>query len=143
MRISDWSSDVCSSDLELYDQVQVLNGASAFLFGAAPGGSALGGTVNLQPKRARDKDTNRVTVNYLSDSHIGGAFDFGRRMGADGSVGIRVNGAGRWGDIAIDDEYRSSIVLGAALDWRSDRARLSLDLAYPRAKVQHRPEEHT
>ena len=122
---------------ELYDQVQVLNGASAFLFGAAPGGSALGGTVNLQPKRARDKDTNRVTVNYLSDSHIGGAFDFGRRMGADGSVGIRVNGAGRWGDIAIDDEYRSSIVLGAALDWRSDRARLSLDLAYQRAKVQH------
>src|SRR3546814_597245 len=76
MRISDWSSDVCSSDL-------------------------------------------------------------GRRMGADGSVGIRVNGAGRWGDIAIDDEYRSSIVLGAALDWRSDRARLSLDLAYQRAKVQH------
>src|SRR3546814_8457065 len=95
MRISDWSSDVCSSDLELYDQVQVLNGASAFLFGAAPGGSALGGTVNLQPKRARDKDTNRVTVNYLSDSHIGGAFDFGRQMGADGSVGIRVNGADR------------------------------------------------
>ncbi|ALC11136.1 TonB-dependent receptor [Sphingopyxis sp. 113P3] len=122
---------------ELYDQVQVLNGASAFLFGAAPGGSALGGTVNLQPKRAKDRDTNRVTVNYLSDSHIGGAFDFGRRMGADGSVGIRVNGAGRWGDIAIDDEYRSSIVLGAALDWRSDRARLSLDLAYQRAKVQH------
>jgi len=122
---------------ELYDQVQVLNGASAFLFGAAPGGSALGGTVNLQPKRAKDRDTNRVTINYLSDSHIGGAFDFGRRMGADGSVGIRINGAGRWGDIAIDDEYRSSVVLGAALDWRSDRARLSLDLAYQRAKVQH------
>lgn len=122
---------------ELYDQVQVLNGASAFLFGAAPGGTALGGTVNLQPKRARDKDINRITANYLSDAHIGGAFDFGRRMGADGAFGIRVNGAGRWGDTAIDDEYRSSVVLGTALDWRSDRARLSLDLAYQRAKVQH------
>jgi iron complex outermembrane receptor protein len=122
---------------ELYDQVQVLNGASAFLFGAAPGGSALGGTVNLQPKRARDKDINRVTANYLSDGHFGGAFDFGRRFGEDGAFGVRINGAGRWGDIAIDDEYRSSVVVGAAFDWRSERARLSLDLAYQRAKVQH------
>src|SRR3546814_19579449 len=58
-------------------------------------------------------------------------------MGADGAVGIRINGAGRWGDIAIDDEYRSSVVLGAGIDWRSERARLSLDLAYQRAKVEH------
>ena len=34
---------------ELYDSVQVLNGASAFLNGAAPGGSGLGGSVNLIP----------------------------------------------------------------------------------------------
>jgi iron complex outermembrane receptor protein len=122
---------------ELYDQVQVLNGASAFLFGAAPGGTALGGTVNLQPKRARDKDITRVTANYLSDAHIGGAFDFGRRLGPDGAFGVRVNGAGRWGDIAIDDEYRSSVVVGAGIDWRSERARLSLDLAFQRAKVEH------
>lgn len=122
---------------ELYDQVMVLNGASAFLFGAAPGGTALGGTVNLQPKRAKDRDTNRVTANYLSDSHLGGAFDFGRRFGEDGAFGARINGAGRWGDIAIDDEYRSSVVVGAGLDWRSERARLSLDLAFQRAKVEH------
>src|SRR3546814_15171707 len=42
---------------ELYDQVQVLNGASAFLFGAAPGGTALGGTLNqigIAAGRARE-----------------------------------------------------------------------------------------
>jgi iron complex outermembrane receptor protein len=32
---------------ELYDSVQILNGANAFLNGAAPGGSAIGGGVNL------------------------------------------------------------------------------------------------
>ncbi|RYD82585.1 MAG: TonB-dependent siderophore receptor, partial [Sphingomonadales bacterium] len=32
---------------ELFESVQVLNGASAFLNGAAPGGSGLGGSVNL------------------------------------------------------------------------------------------------
>lgn len=121
---------------ELYDQVQILNGASAFLFGAAPGGTALGGTVNLRPKRAGDKPINRLTANYLSDSHVGGAFDFARRS-QDGSFGVRINGAGRWGDISIDDEYRSSTVLGAGMDYRSGGLRLSLDLAYQRAKVQH------
>ena len=121
---------------ELYSQVQILNGASAFLFGAAPGGTALGGTINLQPKRATNKSINRVTVNYLSGKHFGGAFDFGRRS-ADGAFGVRVNGAARSGDISIDDEFRSSVVGGLGLDWHSDRLRLSLDLAVQRAKVQH------
>ena len=122
---------------ELYDQVQILNGASAFLFGAAPGGTALGGTVNLRPKRAGVRPINRVTVNYLSDEHFGGAFDFGRRFGAGDEIGVRVNGAGRWGDISIDDEYRSSTVLGLGLDYRTGPLRVSLDLAYQRAEVRH------
>ena len=121
---------------ELYDQVQILNGASAFLFGAAPGGSALGGTVNLTPKRAKDRDTNRLTANWLSDKHFGGAFDFGRRFG-DGSFGARINGAFRSGDIAIDDEFRRSAVLGGSFDWRTDNLRVSLDLAYQNVKAQH------
>lgn len=122
---------------ELYDQIQILNGASAFLFGAAPGGSALGGTVNLTPKRAKDKDTNRLTANWLSDKHFGGAFDFGRRFGADGAFGARINGAYRSGDIAIDGEFRRSAVVGGSFDWRTDNLRVSLDLAYQSVKAQH------
>lgn len=122
---------------ELYDQVQILNGASAFLFGAAPGGTALGGTVNLRPKRAGNRPTNRLTANWLSDTHFGGAFDFGRRFGDDDSFGVRVNGAGRWGDIAVDDEYRESTVLGTSFDYRSGGFRASIDLAYQRSKVEH------
>ncbi|WP_447728635.1 TonB-dependent receptor [Sphingomonas koreensis] len=122
---------------ELYDQVQILNGASAFLFGAAPGGSALGGTVNLTPKRAKGKDTNRLTANWLSDKHFGGAFDFGRRFGADGAFGARINGAFRSGDIAIDDEFRRSAVVGGSFDYRTDNLRVSLDLAYQNVKAQH------
>lgn len=36
---------------ELASSVQVINGASAFLNGAAPGGSGIGGSVNILPKR--------------------------------------------------------------------------------------------
>ena len=37
---------------ELLERVEVFRGASAFLNGAAPGGSGLGGSVNIVPKRA-------------------------------------------------------------------------------------------
>lgn len=121
---------------ELYDQVQVLNGASAFLNGAAPGGSGQGGSVNLIPKRAGDNPLTRVTANYTSSGHVGGSFDVSRRF-ADGAIGLRINGAGREGDVAIDDEFRSTYVLGGALDYRGTDVRLSLDLAYQRVQVRH------
>ena len=60
---------------ELYSGVQVLNGASAFLNGAAPGGSGIGGNVNLQLKRATRDPLTRVTANYISSGHFGGSVD--------------------------------------------------------------------
>ncbi|HSJ78709.1 MAG TPA: TonB-dependent receptor [Erythrobacter sp.] len=122
---------------ELYESVQVLNGSSAFLNGAAPGGSGIGGSVNLIPKRATDADINRVTLGYTGPEHVGGSFDIGRRMGAGGEWGIRINGTARSGDVAIDDEFRSTYVLGAAIDYNSGPLRASIDLAYQRVKVSH------
>ena len=77
---------------ELYGQVQVLNGASAFLNGAAPGGTGLGGSVNLLTKRAGAQPLTRLTPGYISEGHIGGSADVSRRFGGD-RWGIRVNGA--------------------------------------------------
>lgn len=122
---------------ELYEQVQVLNGSSAFLNGAAPGGSGIGGSVNLIPKRATQGDTARATLGYTAPEHIGGSFDVGRRFGTNGEWGIRINGAAREGDVSVDDEFRSTYVLGGAIDYDSGPLRLSLDLAYQRVKVSH------
>lgn len=122
---------------ELAQSVQVLNGSSAFINGAAPGGSGIGGSVNLMPKRAGDHDLNRLTLNYTGPEHIGGAFDVSRRFGANGEWGIRINGTARRGDVAIDDEFRSSYVLGGAFDYDSGPLRLALDVVYQRVKVQH------
>ena len=120
---------------ELFDSVQVLNGASAFLNGAAPGGSGLGGSVNLQLKRAGNDPLNRVTAGYSSDTHFGGSFDVARRIGEGGEWGLRVNGAYRSGDLAIDREDRKALVLGAALDFDSGPFRAALDLAYQEIRV--------
>jgi iron complex outermembrane recepter protein len=122
---------------ELYESVQVLNGSTAFLNGAAPGGTGIGGSVNLIPKRAAGTAINRVTAGYTGPEHIGGSFDVGRRFGSGGEWGIRINGTARAGDASIDDEFRSTYVLGAAIDYDSGPLRASLDLAYQRVKVSH------
>lgn len=121
---------------ELYQEVQVLNGATAFLNGAAPGGTGIGGSVNLIAKRAGDAPLTRITGNYTSDSHFGGSFDVSRRFGDDGAWGVRINGAGRSGDVAIEDEFRSSYVIGGAIDYRGAAVRLSADLGYQRVRIR-------
>jgi len=125
---------------ELYESVQVLNGSSAFLNGAAPGGSGIGGSVNLTPKRAGARPVTRVTANYTSNAHIGGSFDVARRFGPNSEWGIRINGAARRGDVGIENEFRSAYLLGGAIDYDSGPLRLSLDLAYQKVRVnQIRP----
>jgi hypothetical protein len=47
---------------ELFERVEVLRGASAFLTGANPGGGGIGGAINLLPKRAPNEPLTRVSV---------------------------------------------------------------------------------
>jgi iron complex outermembrane receptor protein len=125
---------------ELYDRVQVLNGSSAFLFGAAPGGSGLGGGINLIPKRA-ERRLLRATASYAGDSVFGGNIDVGTRFGANEAFGVRVNGVYRDGDTPIDDERRSVRVVGADLDFRSGPGRFFLDFGYEDQRAyQPRPQ---
>lgn len=118
---------------ELFSSVQVINGASAFLNGAAPGGSGIGGSVNLLPKKA-DRDMTRATVGYTSEAHFSGALDVSRRFGENREWGIRVNGSARRGDIAIDGEFHSSYVVGAAIDYDSGPLRAMINVNYQRLR---------
>lgn len=116
---------------ELVSSVQVINGASAYLNGAAPGGSGIGGSVNILPKKA-ERDVIRGTLGYTSASHFSGAVDIARRFGANQQWGLRLNASARRGDIAIDDEFHSSYVLGATLDYDGGPLRAALSLNYQR-----------
>ncbi|WP_296722256.1 TonB-dependent siderophore receptor [Erythrobacter sp.] len=120
---------------ELFERVEVLNGANAFINGAAPGGSALGGSVNLALKRAGGRDVTRATVGFVGDAHVGASFDVSRRFGANREWGLRVNGAYRDGEVAIDREDRRTQVLGAALDYDGGAFRAALDFAYQEVRV--------
>ncbi|MXP10089.1 TonB-dependent receptor [Pseudoblastomonas halimionae] len=120
---------------ELFESVQVLNGSSAFLNGAAPGGSGLGGSVNLVLKRAGADPLNRVTAGFVGDGHVGGSFDVSRRFGEAGEWGLRVNGAWRDGEVSIDGEDRRTQVLGGGFDYDGGNLRVGLDLAYQDVRV--------
>lgn len=126
--------------LEMYERVEVLNGANAFLNGAPPGSSGTGGAINLVPKRAGDDPLTRVTATYGMDSQFGGHVDSGMRFGPNKAFGVRINVAGQDGDTAIEDEERRNVLGSAALDYRGERARISLDLAYQKRNIdQGRP----
>ena len=80
---------------ELFERVEVLRGASAFLNGAAPGGGGLGGTLNLLPKRAPNEPLSRVELRAGSGGEKQAALDVARRFGPEQSSGIRLNQIGR------------------------------------------------
>ena len=120
---------------ELYEGVQVLNGASAFLFGAAPGGSGIGGGINLIPKRATENSFVRLTGTYTGSSIFGGNVDASTRFGADKDFGIRANFVYRDGTGEISHEKHGATVGGIDFDWRHGAGKLTVDLGYELQKA--------
>ncbi|CAM4385724.1 TonB-dependent siderophore receptor [Bordetella tumbae] len=115
---------------QMVERVEILKGANAFLNGAAPGGSGLGGSINIQPKRAGVDPLTRATIDYTSDSQVGGSVDIGRRWGENQEFGIRVNAAHRDGDTAVDDAGQRMTVGTVGLDYLGEKLRVSLDAGY-------------
>ena len=112
---------------ELAERVEVLRGASAFLNGAAPGGSGLGGAVNVMPKRAANAPQAEVTVG-VNGGRLSEAIDVGRRFGAQKELGLRANVVHSEGDSSAKGERDKldAALLGA--DWHMDRLRVSADV---------------
>ncbi|USA45223.1 TonB-dependent receptor [Acinetobacter sp. C26M] len=114
---------------ELFERVELLKGASAFLNGATPSSGGIGGAINLLPKRAGNEPLNRVTVGTdFNGGQI--ANDISRRFGENQEFGVRVNTAYRGGNTSIDDEKASLGLASIGLDYRGDRLRLSGDMGY-------------
>lgn len=113
----------------LAERIEVLNGPSAMLNGMAPTG-AIGGTINVVPKRAADEDLTQATANYGSAAQFGGHVDVGRRFGSDKQFGVRLNGVFNAGqtDMKWNTDERALALMG--LDYRGEYVRLSADLGY-------------
>lgn len=111
---------------EFLERVEVLKGPGALLGGMSPQG-AVGGVINLVPKRAGDAPLTRLTGEFTSRSQYGAHIDLGRRFGDDNRFGIRVNGAYRDGKVGVDGQSKERVLGAVALDYRGDRLKVSLD----------------
>jgi iron complex outermembrane receptor protein len=115
---------------EFLERVEVLRGASAFLNGAAPGGSGLGGAINVVPKRAPNEPLTELTVGMESGSQKYFAADVARRFGPEEKFGVRLNAVRRDGGTSVNGEHRELTVFGIGLDYHATNFRLSGDVGY-------------
>ena len=109
------------------ERIEVLKGPAALLNGMSPNGG-VGGVINIVPKRAGDKDLNRVSIDYGLGEQAGGNIDFSRRFGKDKQFGVRFNGGYHNGDTYLDKQSREATLGALALDYKGEDLRLSLDL---------------
>ncbi|TFY91543.1 TonB-dependent siderophore receptor [Pseudomonas nabeulensis] len=117
------------------ERVEVFKGPNAFINGVTPGGSGIGGGVNLQPKRADDVPLRRFSTDISNDGRLGEHLDIGQRFGEDNRFGARVNLSQREGDTGVDDENQRSKLFSVGLDYRGDALRLSGDFVYQKEQV--------
>ncbi|MBY8031065.1 TonB-dependent siderophore receptor [Vibrio fluvialis] len=115
---------------EMLERVEVFRGANSFVNGAAPGGSAIGGSINLVPKRAGSEPLTRVTLGTQSGGQAYGAMDVARRFGDNQENGVRVNVVARNGDDAVDDQETQLGVLSLGFDHQGENLRMSADFGY-------------
>ena len=80
--------------VEAYERVEIFRGPSAFLNGFV---GAVGGTINLVPKRATNTAITSLAATYGTNGQVGGQADVGRRFGSDQQFGVRFNGTYRDG----------------------------------------------
>lgn len=115
---------------EFLERVEVFRGANTFLNGAAPGGSGVGGSFNLVPKRAPDADVTRLTAGWENQNEGYGAADVARRFGDDRQFGVRVNFAHRDGEDSVDNEELKLTMGSIGADYRGEKFKASVDLGY-------------
>lgn len=120
---------------ELLDRVEVFRGANSFLNGAAPGGSGVGGAVNLVPKRAPADPLTALTAGFENNAQGYAAVDIGRRFGPDGSTGVRANFARRDGETSVDDQDRELTVASLGIDYDGARLRLAADIGFQEHQI--------
>jgi len=100
--------------MEQFQQIEVVNGASASLYGPANPS----GMFNFVSKRPTDYDLREVTVSYATESIGTAHVDVGGKIDSDGIVSYRFNGLFGEGDAWVDDSHNKRVLGSLAIDAR-------------------------
>ena len=116
------------------ESVQLLKGSSAFLNGVTPGGSGIGGAINLEPKRA-DEELIALTLDTTAEGQVGINTDVSRQLGDKNQWGVRVNALHREGDSAIDNETREETSINVGVDYQAEKFNVSTDVGHQKQTI--------
>ncbi|RBO84664.1 TonB-dependent receptor [Marinomonas aquiplantarum] len=116
------------------ESVQLLKGANTFVNGVTPGGTGIGGAINLEPKRA-EEHLNAITLDTTLEGQIGVSTDVARRYGDLNEWGVRVNALHRGGDSAIDNESRSETSISLGMDYQHEHLSIAADMGYQKQTI--------
>ena len=113
--------------VEAYERVEIFRGPSAFLNGFV---GAVGGTINLVPKRATNTAITSLAATYGTNGQVGGQADVGRRFGSDQQFGVRFNGTYRDGYTPLANNKERLGNTALSLDYAGSNVRLVANFGY-------------
>ncbi len=109
------------------ERVEVFKGPNALLNGTI---GAVGGVINLVPKRPVEASLTRLTADYNYRSRFGVHTDLSRRFGSKKQFGARLNTVYHKGESAIENNEEEFSEVALALEYRGNRLKLETILDY-------------
>ncbi|MFC0308807.1 TonB-dependent siderophore receptor [Gallibacterium trehalosifermentans] len=118
-----------NSPMAAVSSAQLIKGASTATTGMDPEGSS-GASLNIETKRATDKDINKIGFAWYSNNRLQESFDVGRRFGLNKEWGIRINGLYRDGNTARTHYDERNKEFAISTDYRGERFRIGFDYMF-------------
>ena len=115
--------------MNMVESATVISGPGIGITGVQAKESA-GGVVNLQTKRAGNKDITNWTTYFSGRSTWGNAVDVSRRLDEDKKWGIRINAAYSDGDTGIVHEQETQKNFSINLDHQAERSTTNIFVGY-------------
>lgn len=100
-------SSMSSVSMNFADSVEIISGPSVLFNGITPYGS-IGGTVNIVPKKAEEKDKIVFSETFSGKSNLQHALDVSHRFGKNDAWGVRVNADYQDGNTELKHEKMRS-----------------------------------
>ena len=113
--------------VQTLERVEVFKGPNALLTGTP---RAVGGAINLAPKRPVETSLRKLTTDYDYQSRFGIHADLSRRFGSEKQFGARLNAIYRSGESPTEDNEEKFGEAALALEYRADRFKLETILSY-------------
>lgn len=120
------------------DNVTVVSGPNLGIAGT-PLNQSVGGTVEIQSKRAESLPNTDLKLSYLGGSSFQQSVDVGRRFGENQRYGIRVMGANTDGETVIDDEKLTQRDFFVNVDQKTSNSKTNILVGYDYVHHQAAP----